>query len=319
MDADGLEGLKHLQGLAENNDFDPNNSNTLNIVNMEGVLNGSERIELSHVGGELGTLEEDLEEDTEDEACLTSLPQYFRKVEDWRTRRDRTEWHNHTVESQTPDMVNSYIHEEDLTVQEHLRWCVRTWFLALHGASSVTITVRVLEAYCIQHVRCPQLAIQSFGEKSLRHAWGRVPPISLPAVFYRVRPLPLDIRRRTDERVMHLLGCDSKWRMKHTCPTCMYKLEGEDKLIFDIVTTMDGNDSLKCVLRCDKTSMMEDEAGEPVLGKSKERVDNRDASNGYMYPREWVERWEKTCLAEVSPMGSGNSVSRYCVGYSARG
>jgi hypothetical protein len=69
MDADGLEGLEHLQGLAEDDDFDPNNSNTLNIVNMEGVLNGSERIEISHVGGELGTLEEDLEEDTEDEGA----------------------------------------------------------------------------------------------------------------------------------------------------------------------------------------------------------------------------------------------------------
>jgi hypothetical protein len=27
---------------------------------------------------------------------------------------------------------------------------------------TVAITVRILEAYCIQHVRCPQLAIQSF-------------------------------------------------------------------------------------------------------------------------------------------------------------
>jgi hypothetical protein len=118
---------------------------------------------------------------------------------------------------------------------------------------------------------------------------------------------------------MHLLGRDSKWRMKHACPACMYKLEGEDKLIFDMLTTMDGNDSLKRVLRRDRTSMTEDEAGEPVLGKSKERVDNRDASDGYMYPRERVERWAKTRLAEVLPMGSGNSVSRYCAGYSARG
>jgi hypothetical protein len=35
--------------------------------------------------------------------------------------------------------------------------------------------------------------------------------------------------------------------------------------------------------------MVEDEGGEPVLGKSKERVDNRDASDGYMYPRDRVE------------------------------
>jgi hypothetical protein len=117
---------------------------------------------------------------------------------------------------------------------------------------------------------------------------------------------------------MLLLGRDSKWQLKHACPTCMYKLEGEDKLIFNMLTTMDGNDSLKRVLRRNKTSMAEDEGGEPVLGKSKERVDNRDASDGYMYPRDRVERWAKTHLAEVLPMGSGNSVSDYCARYSAR-
>lgn len=68
MDVDSLEGLQHLQGLVEDEDFDPNNSNTPNMVNMGGVLNGSERIELSHAGGELGSLEEDLEEDTDDES-----------------------------------------------------------------------------------------------------------------------------------------------------------------------------------------------------------------------------------------------------------
>ncbi|KAJ7881806.1 hypothetical protein B0H14DRAFT_2565708 [Mycena olivaceomarginata] len=185
---------------------------------------------------------------------------------------------------------------------------MRAWSLALHGHPSVAITVCVLEAYRIQHVRCPQLAIQSFVKKSLRHAWGHVPPISLPAVSIAY-DLYLDIRRRTDERAMHLLGRDSKWWMKHACPACMYKLEGEDKLIFDMLTTMDGNDSLKRVLRRGRTSMTEDEAGEPVLGKSKERVDNRDASDGYMYPRERVERWTKTRLAEVLPMGSGNSTA----------
>ncbi|KAJ7708496.1 hypothetical protein B0H14DRAFT_3082218 [Mycena olivaceomarginata] len=235
MDVDGLEGLQHLQGLAEDEDFDPNNSNTPNMVNMGGVLNGSERIELSHAGGELGSLEEDLEEDTDDERLFPCAP--------WEP--------------------------------------------------SVAIPVRVLEAYRIQHVRCPQLAIQSF-VKSLCDMHG---------VAYR----PF-LCQQFSIAVMLLLGRDSKWRMKHACPACMYKLEGEDKLIFDMLTTMDRNDSLKRVLRRSKTSMADDEGGEPVLGRSKERVDNRDASDGYMYPRERVERWAKTRLAEVLPMQSGNSV-----------
>ncbi|KAJ7858710.1 hypothetical protein B0H14DRAFT_3085063 [Mycena olivaceomarginata] len=173
---------------------------------------------------------------------------------------------------------------------------------------TVAITVRVLEAYHIQHAHCPQLAIQSF-VKSLCDMHGVTHRPYLCQQFSIAYDLYLDIRRRTDERVMGILGRNSKWRMKHTCPACMYKLEGEDKLIFDMLTTMDGNDSLKRVLRRNKTSMAEDEGGEPVLGKSKERVDNRDASDGYMYPRDRVERWAKTRLAEVLPMGSGNSTA----------
>jgi hypothetical protein len=115
----------------------------------------------------------------------------------------------------------------------------------------------------------------------------------------------LSIRRETDERVMNALGRDSKWRMKHACPACMYKLEGEDKLIFEMLTTMDGNDSLKRVLR--RSPSDGDCDGEPTLGKSKERVDNRDAGDGYFLSRDRVDAWAKTRLAEVLPM-EANSV-----------
>ncbi|KAJ7326440.1 hypothetical protein DFH08DRAFT_916887 [Mycena albidolilacea] len=249
MDVEGLEGFEHLQGLAEDDDFDLNESNTPNVVDMAGVLNGSERIELSHARGKLGSLEEDLEDETDDESA--------------------------GAKARNP---------------------------------SVAITVRVLETYRIQHVRCPQLAIQLF-VKSLCDMHGTAYRPYLCQQFSIAYDLYLDIRRRTDERIMLLLRRDSKWRMKHTCPACMYKLEGEDKLIFDMLTTMDGNDSLKRVLRQKKTSMADDEEGEPVLGKSSERVDNRDAGDGYMYPWEKVERWAKTRLAEVLPMQSGNSAA----------
>ncbi|KAJ7816682.1 hypothetical protein B0H14DRAFT_3475139 [Mycena olivaceomarginata] len=333
-----LRASSIFKGWRKDNDFDPNNSNTLNIVNMEGVLNGSERIEISHTGGELGTLEEDLEEDTEDEerwkiggpaaiarsgATTDSSP----RRPTWSTRTSVTALSK-------PPLGGLYVRrqdKEDLTVQAVYEIRVVDMFetstidvklkptesgiapaLVHEGlvpcapwAPSVAITVRVLEAYRIQHVRCPQLVIQSF-VKSLCDMHGVAYRPYLCQQFSIAYDLYLDIRRRTDERVMHLLGRNSKWRMKHACPACMYKLEGEDKLIFDMLTTMDGNNSLKRVLRRDRTSMTEDEAGKPVLGKSKERVDNRDASDGYMYPREQVERWAKTRLAEVLPMGSGN-------------
>ncbi|KAJ7838114.1 hypothetical protein B0H14DRAFT_3459726 [Mycena olivaceomarginata] len=61
-----------------------------------------------------------------------------------------------------------------------------------------------------------------------------------------------------------------------------YRIQhGEDKLIFDMLTTMDGNNPLKHMPRWDKASMVENEGGEPVFGKSNERVDNRDTSITY--------------------------------------
>lgn len=120
--------------------------------------------------------------------------------------------------------------------------------------------------------------------------------------------LYLDIRRRTDERVMKVLGRDSTWRMKHAFPACMYKLEGEDALIFEMLTTMDGNDSLKRVLRCDKSFVEEDETGEPVLAKSREREDSRDASNGYYISRDRVDKWAKSRLGDRLPMQAADTV-----------
>jgi ferredoxin-like protein FixX len=59
---------------------------------------------------------------------------------------------------------------------------------------------------------------------------------------------------------MKALDHGSTWHMKHACPACLYKLEGEDTLIFDMLTTIDGNNSL----------VVEDETGEPTLAKSSE-------------------------------------------------
>lgn len=111
---------------------------------------------------------------------------------------------------------------------------------------------------------------------------------------------------------MKALGRDSTWRLKHACPACMYKLEGEDKLIFDLLTTMDGNDSLKRVLRRSKKGMQEHESTEPTLGPSKERMDNRDAGDTYYLSREKVDEWAKTRLADILPMQAGNAVSHLC-------
>jgi hypothetical protein len=38
------------------------------------------------------------------------------------------------------------------------------------------------------------------------------------------------------------------WRLRHACPACTYKLKNENSLLFSLLFTMDGNDSLKQIL-----------------------------------------------------------------------
>ncbi|KAJ6603502.1 hypothetical protein DFH09DRAFT_899271 [Mycena vulgaris] len=171
---------------------------------------------------------------------------------------------------------------------------------------TVAIRLRVLEAYRVTHVRCPQLVIQSY-VKALCDIHEVAYRPYLCQQFSIAYNLYLDLRRRTDEHVMHTLGRDSSWRLKHACPACMYKLEGKDELIFSMLTTMDGNDSLKHVLRREKTTMAEDEANDSTLAKSWERVDNCDARDSYFLSREKVDKWAKLRLGEQLPMEAGNA------------
>ncbi|KAF8171730.1 hypothetical protein K438DRAFT_1981881 [Mycena galopus ATCC 62051] len=315
MQPEDQQGLDCLQSLAEDDDF------------HAGDLP-------PYGGGEFSSLEQDLETDSGDDDDEKKA----RKVDDWRTRRDRTEIRNRDFLSQIAPMVTAYIRfcgvtevpvrarNEGLeeTAEEIYEIQVMDMFdtrrvdvkldprgngvapaLIMEGlmpcaptSPTVAIKIRVLETYHVTHVRCPHLAIQAF-VKSLCDIH-RVPYrpylCQQSSIAY---DLYLDSRRRTEERMMNSLGRDSTWRLKHACPACTYKLEGEDALIFEMLTTMDGNDSLKRVLRREKaTSKM----GEPVLGKSRERVDNRDAGDGYYISRERVERWVRDRVADKLPM-----------------
>lgn len=113
---------------------------------------------------------------------------------------------------------------------------------------------------------------------------------------------------RVSKQVQVALGRDDPdYRLRNACPACTYKLVGEDKLIFDMLFTMDGNDSLKRVLRREKPP--EDEGdGEVKLGESKERVDKRDGTGGYFLTREKVNTWAKHMLALALEEGMGEQV-----------
>ena len=60
--------------------------------------------------------------------------------------------------------------------------------------------------------------------------------------------LYLEMRRTVDERVQVALTQNTAdYRLRHACPACTYCLEDEPKLIFSMLYTVDGNNSLKCI------------------------------------------------------------------------
>ncbi|KAJ7216257.1 hypothetical protein C8J57DRAFT_1440557 [Mycena rebaudengoi] len=163
---------------------------------------------------------------------------------------------------------------------------------------TVAVSTCVLEMYRIAHLRCPTLSIQAWVKtlSDLHHV-----PYKpyLTQQFTTCFDLYLQIRKRVEERVLTVLGRGQEdWGFKHHCPACTYKLEGEPDLIFSMLVTADGNNSLKRVLQKDRNSF--DEEGNATRGRS-EREDPRivGAGEGYYLSHEKVDMWAKHWLAEM--------------------
>jgi hypothetical protein len=169
---------------------------------------------------------------------------------------------------------------------------------------TLAFTIRLLELYRNNHLRCPHLAIQPF-VKALcdLHSVPFRPYLSQQ--FSISYDLYLSIREEVHSRVNIALERDSPyWRLRHTCPACTYKLEGEAKLIFEMLVTMDGNDSLKRILRRDQPAAPAE--GEPTpegpqVGESREQPDSRKVGGDYLLLREKVDRWAKAIVEELLP------------------
>lgn len=161
----------------------------------------------------------------------------------------------------------------------------------------VGVAIRVLELYRNNSLRCPQLAIQPF-VKGLcdLHAIPFRPYLSKQ--FSVCFDVYLSIRQTVHERIHAAIGRDSlNWRRRHACPACTHRLQGEPKLKFDMLVTMDGNDSLKRILRRGAAPVSGEDGDEPVVGQSVERSDNREVGGDYYLPQETVDCWSKEVLA----------------------
>ncbi|KAG1846246.1 hypothetical protein DFJ58DRAFT_717382 [Suillus subalutaceus] len=111
------------------------------------------------------------------------------------------------------------------------------------------ITLEALELYRVAHLRNPHLSIQAF-VKTICDLHGVEFHRHISRQFSIALDIYLQIRRVVASLINKSLRRDSPdWRLKHACPACTYTLTDEEKLHFKILYAMDGNDSLKRILR----------------------------------------------------------------------
>ncbi|KAF6742282.1 hypothetical protein DFP72DRAFT_830692 [Ephemerocybe angulata] len=157
---------------------------------------------------------------------------------------------------------------------------------------SSAFTVRTLELYRALHLRSPSLALQPF-IKGLCDLQGIPFRRTFSDMFNNAYDLYLAILQEVEELVLRALGrSEAVWRVKNACPCCTYRLEGETKLRFGMLVTMDGNNSLRRLARCEIVGDV-GEDGRPVLGPMRGVRDDRKVSQRYYLTRDEVNRWAR--------------------------
>ncbi|KAG2054248.1 hypothetical protein BDR06DRAFT_982467 [Suillus hirtellus] len=232
------------------------------------VLDRSESVNISHAGGELHELTRQLISDFWKGNLQTCGHQA-----DYRTRCDRTRCCTEAFDQQMSALTHAYL----------------DWNLANGGSDGSQaidcVVVLMLSHYALDTERLPLtiLLTDSFIASALVQqgvvlcspispstgvtmqalnfyhiACQHNPHFSIQAYFHRylscqfliMLDMYLQILSDVKSLVHEAIGCsNSNWCLMHVCPACTYTLRDEDTLKFHLLYTMDGNDSLKQVLK----------------------------------------------------------------------
>ncbi|KAJ7894413.1 hypothetical protein B0H14DRAFT_2334436 [Mycena olivaceomarginata] len=167
---------------------------------------------------------------------------------------------------------------------------------------TVVVTICTLELFRVIQLRCPRLGVQAF-VRGLCDLHSVAPRPYLSSQFSTAFNVYLSIHAEIDKRVKVALGRDApNWRLRNSCPACLYKLEGEPRLPRTFISTMDSNNSLKCFWRRECVDVLVD--GAPVPGASKQQPGSH-APDEPQYAlddhlsRAEVDEWAKDEVDEV--------------------
>ncbi|KAF8575614.1 hypothetical protein K439DRAFT_1369517 [Ramaria rubella] len=141
---------------------------------------------------------------------------------------------------------------------------------------SIALSVEVLTLYKTLSARCPQLGVQAFAQMLCNNH-------QVCNLLSEALDVFLEIHRHVDLKVNTALNRDHTWCLKNACPSCTYTLEGERRLRDSILTTMDGNNSLKRVLRVRR---VRNEQGEVQAMENTERTTVPYPNDYYIEPND---------------------------------
>ncbi|KAG2743935.1 hypothetical protein P692DRAFT_201722581, partial [Suillus brevipes Sb2] len=114
---------------------------------------------------------------------------------------------------------------------------------------TTAITMEALNFYRVARQCNPHFSIQAY-VRTLCDLQGVQFYPYLSRQFSIALDVYLQILANVDSLVHQAISrSDPIWRLKHACPACTYTLKGEVPLKFSLLYTMDGNDSLKRVLK----------------------------------------------------------------------
>jgi Kyakuja-Dileera-Zisupton transposase len=199
-----------------------------------------------------------------------------------------------TFETRTNQSAASYSYEYDMLPSD-LNVPAALLRRGLIPSSAFTphtcVTIRALEVFRTTHLRCPALSLEPF-VKALCDLHCRPFNKNINETFSLCYDTFTNIQEKAEEQVLQYLDRDANnWRRRNACVACTYRLLDEKKLDYDMLVTMDGNDSLKRVIRRDHSVSTGRDGGETLEGVSIEREDSRTVKGDYYLTRTEANKW----------------------------
>ncbi|KAI6096629.1 hypothetical protein EV401DRAFT_1895713 [Pisolithus croceorrhizus] len=193
---------------------------TDDVYDVTSILDGSKSIDFSHGGSELHDLARDLFNE-------------MKNIEDGGWQKCRMDYR--TCHDCAQHQIDAFAREMPELVWAYLEWSANS-----ADSNNDQVQLYVLGIFCAE--KCA--------------LWVRTEDYSVSSalVHQGVVPIALDVYLQmhliVSDLVLKALCCDTPdWRLRNSCPACMYTLEDEPDLKFKLLFAMDGNDLLKCISR----------------------------------------------------------------------